>query len=131
MAEDSQAMLAEYDIRATGIDAPIAQLSGGNQQKAVLARELSRSPRLLVAAQPTRGLDVGAIEQVYARLFDHKRAGGATLLISSELDEVLSLSDRVAVMVGGRFLRILDADATDPESLGLLMGGEGDRTDAA
>ncbi len=131
MAEHCQALLPEYDIRAAGIDAPMRQLSGGNQQKAVLARELSRAPRLLVAAQPTRGLDVGAIEQVYARLFDHKRAGGATLLISSELDEVLSLSDRVAVMVGGRFLKILDAGATDPEALGLLMGGEEGRRDPA
>jgi ABC-type uncharacterized transport system ATPase subunit len=124
MAEHCRALLPEYDIRTTGIDTPIRQLSGGNQQKAVLARELSRGPRLLVAAQPTRGLDIGAIEQVYARLFEHKRAGNATLLISSELDEVLSLSDRVAVMVGGRFLAVLDAAGTDMETLGLLMGGE-------
>jgi ABC-type uncharacterized transport system ATPase subunit len=125
MAQRSAELLAEYDIRAGGVDAPIRQLSGGNQQKAVLARELSRSPRLLIAAQPTRGLDVGAIEQVYARLLSHKRAGGATLLISSELEELLSLSDRIAVMVGGRFLRVLDPAATDMETLGLLMGGEG------
>jgi ABC-type uncharacterized transport system ATPase subunit len=125
MAEHCQALLPQYDIRTSSIEAPVRQLSGGNQQKAVLARELSRSPRLLVAAQPTRGLDVGAIEQVYARLFAHKRAGGATLLISSELDEVLNLSDRVAVMVGGRFLEILGASDADMETLGLLMGGEG------
>jgi simple sugar transport system ATP-binding protein len=103
---------------------PVRQLSGGNQQKVVLARELSRSPRLLIAAQPTRGLDVGAVEQVYAKLLEHRRAGGATLLVSSELEEVLSLSDRVAVMVGGRFLRILRPAETDPETLGLLMGGD-------
>jgi general nucleoside transport system ATP-binding protein len=124
MAEHCRALLDGYDIRTAGVDTPVGQLSGGNQQKAVLARELSRGPRLLVAAQPTRGLDVGAIEQIYARLFDHKRTGGATLLISSELDEVLSLSDRVAVMVGGRFLEVLDAAGTDMETLGLLMGGE-------
>jgi simple sugar transport system ATP-binding protein len=127
MVERATELLREYDIRAGGVEAPIRQLSGGNQQKAVLARELSRSPRLLIAAQPTRGLDVGAIEQVYARLLAHKRAGGATLLISSELEELLSLSDRIAVMVGGRFLRILDPAATDLETLGLLMGGEGRR----
>jgi ABC-type uncharacterized transport system ATPase subunit len=131
MADRCRALLREYDIRAGDVEAPIRQLSGGNQQKAVLARELSRSPRLLIAAQPTRGLDVGAIEQVYARLLEHKRAGGATLLISSELEELLSLSDRVAVMVGGRFPRILDPAATDMETLGLLMGGEGSPGGAA
>jgi ABC-type uncharacterized transport system ATPase subunit len=131
MAEHCQALLSDYDVRGAGIETPMRQLSGGNQQKAVLARELSRGPRLLVAAQPTRGLDVGAIEQVYARLFDQKRAGGATLLISSELDEVLSLSDRVAVMAGGRFLAVLDAAETDMESLGLLMGGEAVASGAA
>ena len=99
------------------------QLSGGNQQKVVLARELQHEPLVLLAAQPTRGLDVGAIEFVYEQLLEHRRRGGATLLISIELDEILSLSDRIAVIFGGRLLRVLDASEADPEVLGLLMAG--------
>lgn len=117
-------LVAEYDIRTPSLSTRIGQLSGGNQQKAVLARELGRHPSLLIAAQPTRGLDVGAIEFVYARLADQKRRGAAILLLSIELDEILSLSDRIAVMVGGRILRILDNADADPERIGLLMGGE-------
>jgi simple sugar transport system ATP-binding protein len=98
-------------------------LSGGNQQKLVLARELSRDPRLVIAFQPTRGLDVGAIEFVYNELNEKKKAGGAVLLISFELDEIFTMADRFAVMVGGRFLRILDGGEADPETVGMLMGG--------
>ncbi len=118
-------LVREYDIRAPHPGVRIASMSGGNQQKAVLARSLCRKPRLLIAAQPTRGLDVGAIEYVYQNLLEHKRGGGATLLISTELEEILSLSDRVAVMVGGRFLAILDIEDADLEKLGLLMAGAG------
>ena len=103
---------------------PIRQLSGGNQQKAVLARELAREPRLIVAFQPTRGLDVGAAEFVYGRLNEQKRAGAAILLISFELDEIFSLSDRFAVISSGRFLRVLETADTDLETVGMLMGGE-------
>jgi simple sugar transport system ATP-binding protein len=124
MRRHSERLMAEYDVRAPSVDVWMRQLSGGNQQKVVLARELHRSPRLLIASQPTRGLDVGAMEFVYRKLAEHKRAGGATLLISTELDEVLSLSDRIAVMVAGRFLEILEAHEVDPERLGLLMAGE-------
>ncbi len=117
-------LVTEYDIKgAADLGMPISRMSGGNQQKIVLARELSRRPKLLIAAQPTRGLDIGAMEFVYQQLAEHKRAGGATLLLSIELDEILSLSDRVAVMLGGRFLRILDADEATPDAVGLLMGG--------
>jgi simple sugar transport system ATP-binding protein len=122
--EHCRRLVSEFEIRTSSLDAPMSQLSGGNQQKAVLARELSRDPRLVVAAQPTRGLDVGAMEFVYGRLNDAKCAGAAVLLFSIELDEILSLSDRIAVMVGGRILRILDADEADPETVGLLMAGE-------
>jgi ABC-type uncharacterized transport system ATPase subunit len=122
-------LIAEFDIRTPGGDVWMRQLSGGNQQKAVLARELHRSPRLLIAAQPTRGLDVGAMEFVYRRLMEHKREGGATLVISTELDEVLSLADRIAVIVDGRFLEIIDADEADPERLGLLMAGTSSPSD--
>jgi ABC-type uncharacterized transport system ATPase subunit len=117
-------LVRDYDIRARGLDVLLRQLSGGNQQKAVLARELHGDPRLLIAAQPTRGLDVGAMEFVYARINDHKRRGGATLLVSTELEEVLSLADRVAVMFEGRVMAILEAEAADPESVGLLMAGK-------
>jgi simple sugar transport system ATP-binding protein len=113
----------DYDVRAASLSMPMAQLSGGNQQKAVLARELARAPRLLIAAQPTRGLDIGAIEGVYERLLEHRDSGGATVLISSELEEIRSLSDRIAVMVNGRVLRILAADEADLETIGLLLGG--------
>jgi len=116
-------LLTEYDIRASDLKMRASAMSGGNQQKAVLARSLYRQPRLLIAAQPTRGLDVGAIEYVYQKILDHKRAGGGTLLISTELEEILSLSDRVAVMVGGRLVAILDIHDVDLEKLGLLMAG--------
>ena len=119
-----EGLVDEYGVKTPGLDVPIRQLSGGNQQRAVLARELSRDPRLVIAAQPTRGLDVGAMEFVYERLNETKRAGGAILLLSIELDEVLSLADRIAVIVEGRFLRILDAAQADPQTIGLLMAGE-------
>jgi general nucleoside transport system ATP-binding protein len=117
-------LLRDYDVRAPDSDVLVQQLSGGNQQKAILARELSRRPELLVAAHPSRGLDVGALEFVYGRIVEHCEQGGATLLVSNELDEVLSLSDRVAVMVGGRIVRILPAAGVDRDELGLLMAGE-------
>jgi simple sugar transport system ATP-binding protein len=124
MREHSEELVAEYDIRTPDTAVRMRQLSGGNQQKAVLARELDRHPKLLVAAQPTRGLDVGATEFVYRKLLEHREAGGATLLISTELEEILSLSDRIAVMVSGRFVRILEAAEADLDRLGLLMAGE-------
>jgi ABC-type uncharacterized transport system ATPase subunit len=117
-------LLAAYDIRAPGPEILARQLSGGNQQKAILARELRRRPSVLVAAHPSRGLDVGALEFVYGQIVSHCKAGAAVLLVSNELDEILSLSDRVAVMVGGRLVRVLDAATLDLETLGLLMAGE-------
>lgn len=126
-AAHAEKLLAEYDVRAPGTGVPVRQLSGGNQQKLVLARELSREPRLVVACQPTRGLDVGAMEFVYRKLGDAKRAGCAILLISFELDEILSLSDRFAVMAGGRFMATLSAGESDVERIGLLMAGEEQR----
>jgi ABC-type uncharacterized transport system ATPase subunit len=117
-------LVGEYQVKASSIDAPMGQLSGGNQQKAVFARELSLDPRILLACQPTRGLDVGAMEFVYKRLNDLKQSGAAILLISSELDEILSIADRIAVMFAGRIVRILDAADADFEQIGLLMAGE-------
>jgi simple sugar transport system ATP-binding protein len=117
-------LLSAFDVRVSDPTVLVRQLSGGTQQKVVLARELSRRPKLLIAAQPTRGLDVGATEFVYREILEHRSRGGATLLISNELDEILSLSDRIAVIVKGHVVAVVDtADAT-LERLGLLMAGE-------
>jgi ABC-type uncharacterized transport system ATPase subunit len=124
ITEHAQRLVSSHDIRCSSVNAPMASLSGGNQQKAVLAREFYSSPRLLIAAQPTRGLDVGAIEAVYRQLIEYRDAGGAILLLSIELDEILSLADRIAVMVQGRFVQTIDVDDADAERLGLLMAGE-------
>ncbi|GGJ92724.1 ABC transporter [Pilimelia anulata] len=120
--------VAEYDIRPPAVDAPAGTLSGGNQQKVIMARELSRPLSLLVAAQPTRGVDVGSIEQLHGRILAARAAGTAVLLISSELDEVLGLADRVAVMYRGRVRAVLPAD-TPRERIGLLMAGAPDPGD--
>jgi len=116
-------LLQEYDVRARGPDAPARTLSGGNQQKLVLARELDLTPRVLVAVQPTRGLDVVATEFVHARLLDARQQAQAVLLISTDLDEVLSLSDRILVMHGHRIVGEMAAGRVDIEELGLLMAG--------
>jgi len=117
-------LVREFDISASSIDAPLRSLSGGNQQRVVLARELSRSPRVLVAAQPTRGLDVGAIEYMSARLRGAAADGTAVLLISTELEEILELSHRVAVIHRGRIVGEMLRHDVDLERLGLLMGGQ-------
>ena len=110
-------------MRTPSIDNEVANLSGGNQQKVIIAREFSRPLRLLVAAQPTRGLDVGSIEYIHRRIVEKRDEGTAVLFVSTELEEVLSLGDRIAVMFQGRIVDILDPDEATPERLGLLMGG--------
>ncbi len=122
VARNAEARIAEFDIRAAGPDALASSLSGGNQQKVVLARELSRPLRLLVASQPTRGLDVGSIEFVHRRLVAERATGTAILLVSTELDEVTSLADRIAVMYRGRIVGVVPRD-TPREVLGLMMAG--------
>ena len=114
--------IAEFDIRTQSIEATVSSLSGGNQQKVVLARELSRSLALLVACQPTRGLDVGAIEFVHKRLVEERDRGTAVVISSTELDEVIALADRIAVMYHGRIVGIVPPD-TSREVLGLMMAG--------
>ena len=116
--------LKAYDVRPSDPDARAGSLSGGNQQKAILARELSGDPKAIIAAQPTRGVDVGAIEFIHRRLLEQREAGKAILLISLELEEVRSLSDRIVVMYDGRIVGEVAPDATD-EDLGLLMAGRG------
>jgi simple sugar transport system ATP-binding protein len=116
-------LMADFDIRAAGLDTRVEALSGGNQQKVIIAREFSHPIRLLVAAQPTRGLDVGAIEYVHKRLLEKRSEGCAVLLISTELDEILALSDRILVMYRGQAVATLAAAEASKEQLGLLMAG--------
>lgn len=120
--------IADYDIRTPSETTRAENLSGGNQQKVVVAREIGRNPELLVAAQPTRGLDVGAIEFVHRRIIDERLAGKGVLLISLELEEVLSLADRILVMYEGRVVREFGPGEADAETLGYYMtGGGGDK----
>lgn len=112
-----------FDVRAPSIMTSVGSLSGGNQQKVIIARELSRPIKLLIASQPTRGLDVGSIEFIHHSIIEARDKGTAVLLISAELDEILSLSDRIAVMYKGRILDTLDGKTATREQLGLLMAG--------
>jgi len=116
-------LVAQYDIRTPTIFNDVGNLSGGNQQKVIVAREFSRPIKLLVAAQPTRGLDVGSIEYIHRRIVEKRDEGAAVLIVSTELDEVLALADRIAVMYQGRIVAILDPAEATPAKLGLLMGG--------
>jgi len=115
--------IEDFDIRGAGIDVKVNQLSGGNQQKIVLARELAGNPVLILAMQPTRGLDVGATETIQQRLLKERERGAAIVYISTELEEVMAISDRVAVMYRGEFVGVLDAKTATVEGVGLLMGG--------
>jgi simple sugar transport system ATP-binding protein len=121
--EHARRVIREFDIRTEGPGQPLGSLSGGNQQKVVVARELDSGPRVLIASQPTRGVDVGSIEFIHRQIVQRRDAGLAVLLVSSELDEVLSLADRVAVMYRGRIVGVLEGDAVDRDRIGLLMAG--------
>ncbi|WP_424768643.1 ABC transporter ATP-binding protein [Paenibacillus sp. sgz302251] len=116
-------LVTEFDVRASSIHTNARSLSGGNQQKAIIARELHKDPDLLIAVQPTRGLDIGAIEYVHKRIIDARNEGKAILLVSFELDELYALSDRIAVMYEGKLMGEVDADHRDDQQLGLLMAG--------
>jgi simple sugar transport system ATP-binding protein len=122
ITENATKLKSEFDIRAQSISNTANSLSGGNKQKVVLARELSRDVKLVVASQPTRGLDVGSIEFVHERLLAEKRSGRAVLLVSTELDEVIALADRIAVIYRGEILGIVDSNVSR-EKLGLMMAG--------
>jgi ABC-type uncharacterized transport system ATPase subunit len=121
--KQAEELVEMFDIRTPSIETSVGTLSGGNQQKVIVARELARPVRLLVASQPTRGLDVGSIEFIHRRIVEARDAGAAVLLVSAELDEIMSLSDRIAVMYKGRILGTLDAKTATREQLGLLMAG--------
>ncbi|NLD73079.1 MAG: heme ABC transporter ATP-binding protein, partial [Chloroflexi bacterium] len=112
-----------FDIRTPGVTTPAGDLSGGNQQKLVVARELGREIRLLIAAQPTRGIDVGSIEFIHQQIVEQRDRGVAVLLVSAELDEILALADRIAVMYEGEIIQVLPAAEATRERLGLLMAG--------
>jgi simple sugar transport system ATP-binding protein len=129
LVERARRLIREFDVRGGGADSKASALSGGNQQKVILAREIDRDPKLLIAAQPTRGLDVGAIEFVHRRLIEERDEGRAVLLVSLELDEILSLSDRILVMFEGEIVGEFPPSATE-EELGLAMTG-GRREQAA
>ena len=123
LTEFAEAKIEEYDIRTRGPHAPAGSLSGGNQQKVVIARELSRELSLLVASQPTRGVDVGSIEFIHTRIVEARDAGVPVVLVSTELDEVSALADRIAVMYKGAIIGIVPGNASR-ETLGLMMAGE-------
>jgi len=122
IAQAARDRIAEFDVRTPSHEATVGTLSGGNQQKVIVARELARQVKLLVAAQPTRGVDVGSTEFIHARVVQERDNGAAVLLVSSELDEVLALADRIAVMYRGRILDTVTPD-TPRERIGLLMAG--------
>ena len=123
IASYSRDLVESFDIRTPSVDVPAAHLSGGNQQKVILAREFSRDPCFLLVSQPTRGLDVGAIEYVHSRILAMRDADAAVLLISLELEEIFALSDRILVIYEGRIAAELDPAHTTENEVGLFMTG--------
>jgi simple sugar transport system ATP-binding protein len=130
IADNARARIEEFDIRTQSMDTPVSSLSGGNQQKVVVARELSREVKVLIAAQPTRGLDVGSIEFIHKRIVAERDNGTAVVIVSTELDEVFALADRIAVMYDGRIVDIVRPDI-QREEIGLLMAGAHGESPAA
>jgi len=121
--QHAERLVAEYDVRTPSVLTTAGSLSGGNQQKVIVARELSRAGQLVIAAQPTRGLDVGSIEYIHSQLIRKRDAGAGVLVVSAELDEILSLADRIIVMFEGRIMDIVPIEKATREDLGLLMAG--------
>ena len=124
MEQQAEPLLEQYDVRGGEPETLASSLSGGNQQKVVIARELAEEPKVTIAAQPTRGLDVGAIEFVHRRLLEQRDAGRGVLLVSLELEEIRSLSDRVLVIYEGRIVAELSPDASDEELGVAMLGGQ-------
>ncbi len=120
---ESSRLIEEYNVKTPSLDTPVKNLSGGNIQKMILARELSRRPAVLIASQPTRGVDIGATEYIHQRLLEQRNAGTATLLISEDLDEIRALSDRIAVIYEGKIVGIVGRNEATVEQLGLMMAG--------
>jgi simple sugar transport system ATP-binding protein len=123
ISQRSWQLVRDFQVKTPTIETKIKSLSGGNIQKVIMARELARQPRVLVAAQPTRGVDIGATEYIHQRLLDQRAQGTATLLISEDLDEILALCDRIAVLYEGRIMGIVPRANATAAQLGLLMSG--------
>ena len=121
--EYAERLVARFGVRASGIGAMAGKLSGGNLQKLILGREILQDAAAIVVEQPTRGLDVGAVESVWLELLRERERGKAILLISAELEELMNLADRIAVMFEGRIVGILDAASVTQEKLGLMISG--------
>ena len=121
IAERATELVAQFDVRTPSPQVPVSTLSGGNQQKVIIARELTGHVPVLLVAQPTRGLDVGSIEFIHRQIIALRDQGAAVLLVSAELDEILSLSDRIGVLYRGRLVGTFDADHVTREELGYLM----------
>jgi simple sugar transport system ATP-binding protein len=124
IAQHAKELITAYNVKTPSQETPVKNLSGGNIQKLILARELARKPRVLIAAQPTRGVDIGATEYIHNQLLSQRGEGLATLLISEDLDEVKALSDRIVVLYGGEIMGIVESDAVSRGELGLMMAGE-------
>jgi general nucleoside transport system ATP-binding protein len=120
----AEKIISDFDIKITGLNAPVRSMSGGNLQKIVLARELSRNPKVLVVHNPTRGLDIGATEYIHRQLVKQRDNGVGVLLLSLDLDEILSISDRIGVIYEGKIVTIVEREKADVDQLGLLMGGK-------
>jgi len=123
MKDFASSLVRSFSVKTPSLDTPIKNLSGGNIQKLIMARELSRQPKLLLAAQPTRGVDIGATEYIHQRLLQQREEGTAILLISEDLDEIIELSDRIAVLYEGRIMGIVERDQATQEQIGLMMAG--------
>ncbi len=121
--ENAEKLIGDFDIRTPSAVTPVGTLSGGNQQKVIIARELSRPIKFLVASQPTRGLDVGSIEYIHKQIVKKRDEGAGVLLVSPELDEIMELSDRIAVMYRGQILAVVPNKGISKEYIGLLMAG--------
>ena len=121
--EHAESVVEEFDVRTPSVAVAASSLSGGNKQKLIVGREFSENIKLLVAAQPTRGIDIGAIEFIHRRIVEQRDKGAAVLLVSAELDEILGLADRVAVLYDGKLMGVLDANVANRERVGLLMAG--------
>ena len=119
----STQLVEDFAVKTPSVETPTSSLSGGNIQKIILARELAAHPTVLLACQPTRGVDIGAAEYIHNRLIEQRSLGTATILVSEDLDEVLGLSDRIAVMYEGQIIAIVDRQDADRSQIGLLMAG--------
>jgi simple sugar transport system ATP-binding protein len=123
MAAHATDLVNAFAVKTPRLDTPLKNLSGGNIQKLIMARELSRQPKVLIAAQPTRGVDIGATEYIHQRLMQQREGGTAILLISEDLDEIRTLSDRIAVMYEGKIVGIVERDQATVDQIGLMMAG--------